>query len=83
MAGKGPALCPARSGEHAMSEPSSSIQETGTEREEEGLGLQEPFFPAPSHRVGGQAGVPTSCSEDQDTEPSDGETCTRASGTKP
>lgn len=68
-----------------MSEPSSSIQETGTEREEGGLGLQEPFFPAPSHRVGGQAGagVPTSCSEDHDTEPSDGETRTRAPGTKP
>ena len=48
MGGKGPALCPVHDGEHAVSGPSSFIQETSPGREEGGLGLWEPLFLAPS-----------------------------------
>ena len=52
MTGKGPAVCPAHDGEHAVTGPSSSIQKTGPGREEGGLGLQELLLLAPSIWVG-------------------------------
>ena len=55
MGGKGPALCPVHDGEHAVSGPSSFIQETSPGREEGGLGLWEPLFLAPSIWVGARS----------------------------
>lgn len=78
MTGKGPALCPAHDGEHAVTGPSSSIQKTRPGREEGGLGLQELLLSG----VRECAGVPTSFSKDQDTEPSDGKQAPEASGTE-